>query len=423
MTQADDLCRGAWTALPDSAELHFGVQAARTCVRHYYEKYDDYDMVIFPILYGTGIGEMDEVEIIRISPEDATVLIDEKECGCQKLAGTSLMHFGAFLKALWRENDILWGRLDGAERLITALIPGHPQIRTVIGEAQAAIIWDTIRDLGPEKMKELLIESLMRPKTPQAKVRAPETLRQFLRELKTHTTDTEIKQELESRINEREMSDHYLAAFETQSRMEPRSTLESAARVTTVVGEMLSDISAKGHLSNKYTGWLARLGRIFWGLIEVAVPRSIPHLLFHHWIKLLYLTELVMAAVGTVLINTQIQKFSLIAFSLTLAVHWTVLILHDSLRFRTRWFSLVKTIFILFIILMIVLGIASFLALTGIVEPFWSYFKAIQTWFAQGGASQRKTLWAIALLFMIFLVWNKGDELKRWISKLIRRRA
>ena len=32
-----------------------------------------------------------------------------------KLDGVSIGHFGAFFDQAWRENDYLWGRLDGAE--------------------------------------------------------------------------------------------------------------------------------------------------------------------------------------------------------------------------------------------------------------------------------------------------------------------
>ncbi|WKZ17890.1 MAG: hypothetical protein QY310_10655 [Candidatus Jettenia sp. CY-1] len=42
---------------------------AQKCLWHYYKYYDDYDMIIFPILYCTEAGETDTVEIIRISPD------------------------------------------------------------------------------------------------------------------------------------------------------------------------------------------------------------------------------------------------------------------------------------------------------------------------------------------------------------------
>ncbi|MCQ3954924.1 MAG: hypothetical protein DPW15_16940, partial [Chloroflexi bacterium] len=92
---------------------------ARKCLAYYYANFDFYDMLTFPIQYGTDAGESDIVEIIRISPEDGTRLVNEARSGRRKLAGTQLMNFGAFFKQEWRENDMLWGRLDTAEILIT----------------------------------------------------------------------------------------------------------------------------------------------------------------------------------------------------------------------------------------------------------------------------------------------------------------
>ncbi len=40
----------------------------------------------------------------------------------QKLAGMKLNHFGGFLKRSWRANDWLWGRLDGTEHAMRALV-------------------------------------------------------------------------------------------------------------------------------------------------------------------------------------------------------------------------------------------------------------------------------------------------------------
>jgi patatin-related protein len=80
------------------------------------ENFARYDMISFPIEYGTGAGEANIVDVFRISPEDATSLIDERRVGEErrKLAGRALMSFGAFLDRGWRKNDMLWGRLDGA---------------------------------------------------------------------------------------------------------------------------------------------------------------------------------------------------------------------------------------------------------------------------------------------------------------------
>ncbi len=81
-----------------------------------------WDMLVFPLQAVSGVGERDHIEAYRISPDD-TVLLGE-----QKLRGMSLFHFGAFFDRAGREGDYLWGRLDGAERLIKLLLDvrGHP---------------------------------------------------------------------------------------------------------------------------------------------------------------------------------------------------------------------------------------------------------------------------------------------------------
>ena len=59
--------------------------------------------------------------MVRVSPRDATSVCDERH-GQVKLAGTAIHHFGGFFRPDWRRNDIMWGRLDAAERLIGMLV-------------------------------------------------------------------------------------------------------------------------------------------------------------------------------------------------------------------------------------------------------------------------------------------------------------
>ena len=119
--------------------------AARRALRYYYDNFDRYDMITYPLLYATSIAaEMDVVDIYRISPEDATRLIRDEKLRRRKLAGTSLSNFGAFFDERFRVNDILWGRLDCAERIITALLPissDYEETKNrLIDEAHRAII-------------------------------------------------------------------------------------------------------------------------------------------------------------------------------------------------------------------------------------------------------------------------------------------
>ncbi len=55
------------------------LQSLRTYLWSYYSHFDDYDRISFPVLYETGVAESDVVEVIRISPEDAKSLIDERK--------------------------------------------------------------------------------------------------------------------------------------------------------------------------------------------------------------------------------------------------------------------------------------------------------------------------------------------------------
>ena len=43
-----------------------------------------------------------------------------------KLRGVTAHHFGGFFRRQWRENDYLWGRLDGAERLLGLIDQRNP---------------------------------------------------------------------------------------------------------------------------------------------------------------------------------------------------------------------------------------------------------------------------------------------------------
>lgn len=129
------------------------VLVAGICLWYVYHFYDDYDLVIFPIIYGTEMGETDIVEIIRISPQDAPSLINENDAEepRRKLAGTAFFHFGGFLSSDWRKNDILWGRLDAAERILTTLLPNHPSREVLIEKAQ----WSIVQEEFPSQYHNL----------------------------------------------------------------------------------------------------------------------------------------------------------------------------------------------------------------------------------------------------------------------------
>ena len=71
-----------------------------------------------PLQSVADAGERDTIEVVRMSPRDAKLLPPLEPNKPKQLAGFETMHFGAFFDRAGRENDYLWGRLDGAERLI-----------------------------------------------------------------------------------------------------------------------------------------------------------------------------------------------------------------------------------------------------------------------------------------------------------------
>ena len=143
-------------ALQDEAGLSTGARRARAAVKAYYDQFENYDFVTFPLRYATDVGEIDKVSVIRISPED----VDQPPTA---LAGAKFAHFGGFLKRDWRENDILLGRLHGAERLISTLLPGDAQRATreaLIDEAHRAILLASVRRRAEPQVTDSVIRGL-----------------------------------------------------------------------------------------------------------------------------------------------------------------------------------------------------------------------------------------------------------------------
>jgi patatin-related protein len=383
--------------------------AALECMCHYYRSFDDYDMISFPVLYDLEVGEAAVVEIFRVSPEDATALIDERKTKCRKLAGTALGHFGAFLEKLWRENDILWGRLDGAERLITAVLPpDHPQKAQLIGEAQAAIVHDTVKDMGKPELAELIVESLMRTSSGKAE---PALMTQFLKKLKAGATEGQTT-DLNRLIHDQDLRQWYLDKFETQSRLNPERALESVARATTVIGKMLDDLSDKYDVGTRYTSWLVKLGQIFWGMVEVSVPRRIPNLIFQHWLKLLYLFEVVLIVGSTLAVNTQVQKYGLLTFAITVAIQFATWVLSSLISFRQGWLKVIKGLAISAILVFLVIGILATTAMLGFERP-WRILATIHDWWAHLHSGKLPARIILSLPFILFLGWAIRHDLKR----------
>lgn len=106
-----------------------------------YVGYAHWDTILYPLIAMSRITEPDPVEVIRISTSDTKLL---QPTGVERrLKGVAAFHFGAFLKRSYRENDFLWGRLDGVERLLNLL--GDVQRPGGSRGQQDALIWEGFR--------------------------------------------------------------------------------------------------------------------------------------------------------------------------------------------------------------------------------------------------------------------------------------
>ncbi len=113
--RVDEILCAALLALP---------VAARRAMLLGYLGYALYDIATLPLLQDEGFDEFDPVKVDRISPEDCSSI--RKGGAAATLKGIEFNNFGAFFSRSYRENDYLWGRLHGAERLIDILVSSLP---------------------------------------------------------------------------------------------------------------------------------------------------------------------------------------------------------------------------------------------------------------------------------------------------------
>lgn len=214
-----------------------------TVLRRYYDRFEQLDMALFPLTY-PDMEETNPVDILRVSPLDADNLIKAKPDGHPKLAGKAVYHFGGFLDEGWRRSDIMWGRLDGAERILDALVTDEDERNILLDRAHASILRD---EFGPEEAREKLAPVL------SEKGRA------------------ELPAALDSAKD-----DALLALFRSEYRgprpLDPARAIELTGRSVGITGEVLETGARKRHLPSRPAFWLARIGRLLWGFAELLVP-------------------------------------------------------------------------------------------------------------------------------------------------------
>jgi len=112
-----------------------------------------FDNATLPLLGGEGLDEFDPIRVDRIAPDDAASI---RGGGAEAtLKGIQFNSFGAFFSRAWRENDYLWGRLHGAERMIDIVVSTLPATARMRPGRVAALKRDAFRAILDEEEARL----------------------------------------------------------------------------------------------------------------------------------------------------------------------------------------------------------------------------------------------------------------------------
>lgn len=80
------------------------------------------DQELYPFEYLTSLNTKEIIKPICISPDTAQLGVGTGKSTEQKLGGNKLYNIGGFFKKSWRSNDLLWGRLDGLNRIVESIV-------------------------------------------------------------------------------------------------------------------------------------------------------------------------------------------------------------------------------------------------------------------------------------------------------------
>ncbi|NTW52847.1 MAG: patatin-like protein [Chlorobiaceae bacterium] len=254
--------------------------------------YDLYDSTKLTLLAGGQYGEGRRVEVYRISPADTVSLWDESARNRSKLAGIALSAFGGFLDREWRRNDILWGRLDAAERIISAILPesADAAMKTEsILKAQKAIIDETTRDW----MKDLEGSRFSCVKDSEQYNRL-QSIRKLLDSHADVLPDGSVP-------HPPEWKTQFSSAYDFHREFEPEPNLRRLGRSSAILSSMIDRLDGGKGIGGKISAYLKTLNRVLLGMLDFSTPKTMLGVLSHYWLQLIVLVSVTMISAGYLL--------------------------------------------------------------------------------------------------------------------------
>ncbi len=163
-----------------------------------FEKFQLIDQVIYPYQYLSDVQNKSLIKLVRISPNDADKGFGKDKGLEEKLAGDQFRAFGGFFKKSWRSNDILWGRLDGVNRIVDGLLTSE-SLKAFSGVVSRQIKLEQFPGTQEEKIQEY-VKRLVDESFPTETQTEKDGLIQDLIKLAQPNT-TLAKEELEDFLN------------------------------------------------------------------------------------------------------------------------------------------------------------------------------------------------------------------------------
>jgi hypothetical protein len=270
----------------------------------FYDHFDEYDLITYPLRFGTDLVAADRVSVVRVSPEDAPSLIDERGGGDRrKLAGNRLGNFAAFVDELWRRNDMLWGRLDAAERLVgTLLPPGHPDRETLRDQALSAVLAEELSTTDRNELCRLLALAVWKTgNTPEER-----DLERLLQREFGQRANARVSAALRYALSQRALLDYFRTHYNVDRSTSSPRAMSAITRAIRIVGRMLEGTADRAGRGGGPFAWITRLGRVGWWFVEIATPGSLAQLEAGHLWALATLLALLLYGVGGGLLHNEV---------------------------------------------------------------------------------------------------------------------
>jgi patatin-related protein len=241
----------------------------------YWGRFHHFDMVQFALVEATGVGdELSPVEVHRMSPSDGPDAAAAAAAGpdaADKLMGTRFASFGAFLDRDWRASDIRWGRLDGAERLITTLL-GREDAEArdaLVAAAHLAIL----REEFPAE--RAAIDALAAPADGGA--------------------DAADLAGMKARIA------RFLAERQPDPHLDPRASATTLSRLLRTGNKLVDTLTTESRAPRALRNAIGLTSLAGAELLEAAIPKSLKQLLVSYWANLFLLFGTLLIALAWLL--------------------------------------------------------------------------------------------------------------------------